>query len=485
MTYDVARTLRSALLWRAAALLLGAAFIAAIPVFVTPAQFGIFNLVFSAAQVLASALLLWPNQGFLRQAREELHETGATAGSLAARLALHTVLAIVFVCLALIAAREIGDWLQIEWTWVAVALVAVALTQSTAEIGTLAMQARGRFETFNRAPIFQRLGQLAGLAAIIASAALESPIEAWSLLVAGTVVGHVASGINAWIRVPFTLGWRDAGKRVRLILGHSWTLPATSMAAFLLAWMDIWVIKAWLGVEAAGVYSFAYIATTLATAMLAPIVATLLPRSIDRHIARDTAGSSLAHQRIVAAVLLAGAFGPLLVAATATALVLIPLGGYAAARLPLALLVAAAVFQLSMALGETIVYAHGGLVRRYTLVVAGMVVVNLGLDVVLVPRIGIEGAALATAAAYAFGMLAQWRLLALPGSRLELVAFTGAGLATALVATSGLASATLALGLFATCALLWAGKARGRFSAIELLLPGLRRGEPALPTEKS
>lgn len=471
MSYDVARTLRSTLLWRAAALLLGVCFVASVPLVVEPAEFGRFNVVFSAAQVLAAALLLWPNQGFLRQARQELHETGGLSGSLAARLALHLALSVLFIGVAIVASHMIADWLGLGRGIVAACVIGIALAQSTTEIGIMALQARARFETFNLAPIFQRAGQLCGLAAIAYASAADAALHAWALLAAGTIAGYLASGINAWTRVPVRLDWASAGDRARRIVGHSWTLPATSMAAFVLAWVDIWLINAFVGIEAAGVYSFAYLATTLATAILAPVVAALLPRSIDHQIAGDSASETHSRERIASTVLVAGALAPLAVVVVAAALAAIPLGSYAAARAPLVLLCAGIVFQLAMALGETVVYARADLVRRYALVVIGMVAVNAALDVALIPLIGVEGAAIATVATYAFGMVAQWWLIRIPGRRLELLLYTMAGFATATLVLYDSLAAIVAAGLVATAALCLAGWSGGRFAPFLALLP--------------
>lgn len=472
MNYDVARTLRSTLLWRAGALVLGVCFVASVPLVVDPAEFGRFNVVFSAAQVLAAALLLWPNQGFLRQAREELHERGALGGSLAARLALHLALSVLFVAVALVAARLIAGWLGIGWGMVAASVIAIALAQSTTEIGVMALQARTRFESFNLAPVLQRTGQLSGLAAIALAGAADFAVDAWILLAAGTIAGYVLSGINAWARTPLALDWRSAGRRARLIFGHSWTLPATSMAAFVLAWIDVWLINALVGIEAAGVYSFAYLATTLATALLAPVVAALLPRSIDSEIAGDGAEGARMRVRIVATAEFAGACAPFGIVLAAAALAAIPLGDYAAARIPLVLLCSGVVFQLAMALGETIVYARAELVRRYALVVIGMVAVNAALDLALIPLLGVEGAAIATVATYAFGMVAQWALLGMPGRRVALLAYTAAGFAVAATLLSQSLLAVAAAGLVAGGALCVAGWSGGRFAPFLALLPG-------------
>ena len=471
MTYDVSRTLRTAVLWRVAALVLGLGFVASVPVFVSPDAFGRFNIVFSAAQVLAAALLIWPNQGFLRQAREELHESGGFPGSLAARLALHLGLSALFIVIVILSSGLLAEWLEIDRWLVAACVVMLALAQSTTEIGIIALQARARFESFNAAPIFQRAGQLCGLAAIILAGDAETVPDAWVLLVAGTIVGYLVSGMNAWSRVPTALDRVAAGNRMRRIITYSWTLPVTSMAAFMLAWIDIWMINALLGIDSAGVYSFAYLVTTLATAILVPIVAALLPRSIDHEIAGDGAEGIRVRARILAATLLAGALAPLGVVLMAATLAVMPLGDYAPARLSLVLLCTGIVFQLAMALGESIIYTRADLVRRYALVVIMMLVTNASVNVLLIPQIGIEGAAIATVATYAFGMFAQWALLAMPGSRIGLLAFTASGFLVALVLFSGSLPALVAAGLVTAIGLCAAGWIDGRFTPILLLLP--------------
>lgn len=472
MQYNIRSTLKSVLLWRLASLILGFGFVLAIPILIDPRDFGQYNLILSIAQVSASALLIWPNTGFLRYGREELHKSSSIEKSLSGRVVLHALLSLVYILLVIVVLPHVAIAFGLETMTAIVGVLSIALLQATAEIGILALQAKADFSSFNLGPILQRSGQLFGIGLIYFGSVYETKISSLYFLLFGTALGFFASGINAWRRVEKRFTLQGTLKQCGRIVGHSWTLPIISTSAYTIAWVDLWMINAMRGTSLAGQYSFAYLVTTVASAILVPVVAGLLPSSIDSEVQADEASHNLFGERAFSIVQLMGALLPVGIALAFSVLFFVPMGDYSDAKTPLLVLGSGIIFQLGVSLGEVRILARAELTRRYTLIVLAMVAVNAGLNYLLIPLIGLSGAAFATCATYGSGMILQWRLIGLRTGLIRLCSYTAMGVSVAAMFVMDFYSAAFICSLLGSGLLMFLGRSRGYFRpAVDLLPP--------------
>lgn len=461
---------------RLASFALAALFLALVAFVVPPAVYGHFSLALSVLQVVSLTLFSWPNQAFLRYGREALSARGTLSPALGTRLALHGLLLPPAVLAALLSAPQLAEWIGVPSASFAFAFVIGLVLIPLPDMGAVAAQACGRFNVYGLAPVLQRLVQLAALAAI----ALGLPAS-WELLLACTLAGYVITAAMAWADIPRpAIGLAASTAQLRQLISYSWAIPAATLSTFAITWMDLWLIRSFLDADAVGVYAWAYSITLLAANVFVPLAAVTAPRLIDLRIGGDINTVrrlvvGFASVCFVAAALMPAGIG--LMAATGG---LIPLGAYAAALPPLLVLAVGTLCQMGLAFMDPAIYAHETLVRRLVLVVVAITLAKGALAVLLIPQIGILGAAVATTAAYGFGLAMQWRLVnrhivphALqPGPILAIVLLGGA------LALLGplYPAATLVLGLVLSLALLWRGRRRGWFAGLQGL-PPLPRGE--------
>jgi len=394
---------------RTLSMVLAAAFIAVVPMVVTPVEYGRFNLALSLTQVGAALLLSWPNQGLLRFGREAYVTRGSLGEAAASRLGLHLALLIPALILATSVAEPLAAWSELDPDQLRTMLLLGLPLISLSDIATFLGQASGRFAGFGWAPLAQRACQLAALPVIALGLA-----SGWTVLMAATLIGYGVGMVLVWSSLPRAAlrGFRPSWAAIRQVLVYSRLLPLASVSAFLLSWMDLWFLRGLMGSEAVGVYAWAYTITLMAMTLLVPLSAMLAPRAIDQRLEQDHASGRRLMESVGAACVLVAAVLALAVGLLPALAGLVPLGGYEAALAPVMLLAAGTVFQLGMATVEPNLYANEALVSRMAAITLVMVIVNAAADVILIPLIGLSGPALGTAAAYGTGMVLVWIVLA-------------------------------------------------------------------------
>jgi O-antigen/teichoic acid export membrane protein len=266
-------------------------------------------------------------------------------------------------------------------------------------------QAVGRTEVYGYSPVIVRVGFLAGVASI----PLLRFHASWTYLAACLVASTAASAIFSFATMPRASwsGFRLASPAVVALLKYSWTLPFAAVSTYVVNWIDMWVIRAIRGVGSVGVYSWAYQVTAIAGLAFAPVAVVLTPRVIDARLKHEDARiadyvDSILPAAIALAWVIAVAFvfvSPLLTSIVSPA--------YAAAYPIILILLSALPFQLIAYLVTPLANAYERLIPRIVFASAVIAAINAVGDVILVPRIGIAGAAVATTAAFIVGSLLQ------------------------------------------------------------------------------
>jgi O-antigen/teichoic acid export membrane protein len=373
-------------------------------VYVEPATFGSYALFQSIVSAAGLFLISWPNAGLLRFGREEWTRERHIGSALAARLGLFVASACVAVVLLSVFRRPLGRFIGADpssWLWVAVAAVALP----AGEMAIYASQAVGRTEIYGYSPLITRVGFLVGVLLIPALA----PHAGWTYLAGCLIVSSLAAFGFAVATLPrgAWAGIRMSGDQIRQLVLFSWSLPFAGISTYVVNWIDAWVIRNAMGVALVGIYNWAYQVMTIAGLVFAPIAVILTPRVIDARVKRDDDRiGRYVHSILPVAALMALATELLLWSAFWLLPRMAP-GRYAAAQPVVLMLFSVLPAQLISYLITPLANAYEGMLPRIVLVGVGIAVVNVAGDLLLVPRIGILGAAIATASAFTIGALLQ------------------------------------------------------------------------------
>ncbi|HYM30272.1 MAG TPA: oligosaccharide flippase family protein [Candidatus Cybelea sp.] len=372
---------------------------------VPPAVYGQYALVLSLLQVISPVTLSWISQSAVRFGREEYLLNGGIAATLGSVLAMQVPL-FGLVCVAV--------WIAMPWleTWAAGARFDwIAFTAlggiAAAETLAYAAQAAGRFTGYGAGQLLVRAGLAGALVPIYFGVGADA-----RLLLAGTAAGSIAAAAMTFVSIPrrSRAKLRFDPPLARRILAYGWKLPLGAASGILFAWIDIWFIRSLIDLDAAGVYAWAYNVFRMAAMVLMPLSTVLAPLMADLRLSGDRDRSARGLRAILAAFILASAMVPIGLVPLRWAAELIVPTNYHAAIAPAIMLGGTMSLQL-------FVLGVNPLVMAYERAVGGVVILNvamLGLnavgDLLLIPRLGILGAAAATASATWLSVLVMNRL---------------------------------------------------------------------------
>ena len=468
-----------------------------VAVHVSPEALGRYVLYQSVVSAGGLFLISWPNAALLRFGREEWSAQGQVGRTLGGRLALFGI----SVAAALLLVLACDRWLQVfmrqessPFLWVAAGLIVLPLGELAVYLG----QAVGRTSVYGYSPLITRTGFLIGVVAI---PMLDGAVD-WTYLAGWLVGAAAAAACFTFASLPRSV-WSglavDATVMSRLVR-YSWTLPFAGVSTYVVSWVDSWVIREVRGLGPVGVYSWAYQITAVAGLAFAPLAVVLTPRVIDARLRNDT----LTIQRYADAILPAALLLSILVA-FALALVRPALSRFASAEYAgaypvLLILLAMLPVQLITYLVTPIANAFESLLPRVVLASVAIAVINTVGDLLLVPRIGLAGAALATTVAFTIGamllivIIGRVGVAFAPASTYGLPALVLGGpigvllwapevpvAAVALAALAALAGAALVLARgWGSSPAVW----RSPFSGLTALADALTLSAPRLPTDR-
>jgi O-antigen/teichoic acid export membrane protein len=373
-----------------------------IAVHVSPEILGRYTLYQSVISAGGLFLISWPNAALLRFGREEWTSQGRLGTTIGARLTLFVVTAAV----ALMLAWVIDPWLRrfisvsaSPFPWVALGLIVMPV----GELAVYASQAVGRTSVYGYSPLIIRVGFLSGVLMIpfVGQTVDWTYLAGWfigasaaaALFVVGTLPSRVWSGLTI-----------DRSTIVTLVR-FSWTLPFAGVSAYVVNWIDSWVIREMRGVAVVGVYNWAYQITTVAGLAFAPIAVVLTPRVIDARLRDDPAAIQRYADAILPAAMLLTAAVAIVLVGVRPALQALGAPEYNAAYPVLLILLGMLPIQLITYLVTPITNALESLLPRVVLVSIAIAAINTVGDLLLVPRLGIAGAAIATVSAITTGTL--------------------------------------------------------------------------------
>lgn len=383
-----------------------------VTVYVAPETFGRYALYLSVVSAGTLFLVSWPNAALLRFGREEWTTSGRVGATLGARTTLFAIFAALAIAIAWLFDAKLQRFLDLKaspFLWVALGVMVLPAS----ELLIYLSQAVGKTEAYGYTPLVTKAGFLIAVLLI----PVLHPSPDWTYLVGALLSSTVAAATLAAAVVPRGVwsGFSVRRDTIAALVRYSWALPLAGISTYVVNWIDSWVIGSVLGIASVGVYNWAYQTTAIASLAFAPIAVVLTPRVIDARLRNDALRLERYARSIVPAVML-------LAAAIAAALPLVQPAlrylvspTYGSVHFIIVILMAALPFQLISYLVTPIGNAYEGVVPRFVGVSAAMAIVNAVGDVVLVPRLGIAGAAIATVGALAMGAMAQVSVVAQVG----------------------------------------------------------------------
>lgn len=374
------------------AALLGAGSLLWISYSVPPEQYGRYSLWLSVVSCAVAVGLNWSNAALLVYGRREWREHGRIGATLAARLALHLA-SFVAIAFLLGAARStimrlVGpEGASLAWLLPGILLV------SLAEIGIYTNQAAGRELAYGVSPFVGKLIFLGGVLLIPALGRND-----WAYLALCLVIGSGASLLASclFFSADALRGFRPSRRALADLLRYSWSVPLGAAAAMTVNWVDAWVIKAYRGYGTVGVYTWAYQVTAIGGMAFASLSMLLTPSMIDAHQVGDRERIREYGRRVLCSLAVTGWIGLLLLPAVYPVLRVILPPAYRPSCVVFLVLMAALPLQLMSFLLNPVTTSLESLVPGFMALGVVSAAVNILGDLLLVPRLGMIGAALAT-----------------------------------------------------------------------------------------
>lgn len=369
------------------------------------AGFGRWGLILATAQWGYTFFIAWTSAALTRYGREEVLETGAMRTAFTARLQLLGPSVVVLLAAAGLGAPLLTSALGGSPALVAL-ILAYTLTFTLSETVQYALPALGRSDLTALLTALEKTAVL-GLIAVLASLGALSPESALgAFLVPPLVIGVAA--IIRWRRAFFPVR-RDRSARERY-----WTFckPVLVTAPILgiVGWGDLFVIRWYAAFTDVGDYFLAYQFHNALTQICIVVTTVFNPFTVLLVVrGRNDLADLLVNRMQWVAWIAAVAAGCALTAAALPVFAFIAPGRFDLLVTTWLLLLPGGIATFMAAPASPIFTAKEDSLTP-ALVCASMMLVNIGLDVALIPHLGIRGAGVATTAGavvlYA-GMLTQ------------------------------------------------------------------------------
>lgn len=401
-----------------------------------PAEFGVFALALGVTAVVLLPSDFGISESTARFVAEHRDDSGAVRGVL--RLAIRLKLLVGLIAasaLVALAGPIAAVYGSPELAWPVRAGGVALFMQGLMQFGTATFTALGRLSVNFRVVLSESATEFtASLATVLLIGGAAAAM--W-----GRAIGYALGALLALLAIARLTGWSPRGTgerspvRGRAVFGYAGALLIVDGAFALFTQIDILLIGLLLGTTATGLYS--------APLRLTPLLAypgLALARAVAPGAARrgDRTSDPSALQRSIRLLLLVQSALLAAIAVWAEPITDLALGpGYEQSADVLRAL-APFIFLSGIAPLVSLAINYAGEARRRIPIAVATLLLNVAIDLVLIPRIGIVGAAVGTGVAYALYVGAHLRLCRiLLGVRLAPLATT---LARGLVAAALLAA---------------------------------------------
>jgi O-antigen/teichoic acid export membrane protein len=363
----------------------------------TPAALGVYNLFVGLSAALLVFTFDHSSNALLRFGSEEHAVKGHVGVAVGTALAVTSASTVGVIVLLFTFANRLDSYFADGSSYV-IPLVLFVATWPPFQSVRIVLQATGEFARYSLLPIV-RSGVL--LAAVIVSAwfvQADSPSPfIWAYVVS------IPIAIILTLRwVPWTalLPLRPSVAHLKRVSPWLITMFVGSMTAYLLTWADSLILSIVSDTASVGIYAVANRLFYQLSVLPELLTVVLMPRLVARKASHDEAWIRRYSERVVPWLVLgAGLFAIAAMCAGYFGLESVYGSAYRSSRLPFMILTAAFPFlALSRFLGP--VFGAYDLVWPLLVINVGCGAANILLNVILIPSLGIKGAAVATALCY-------------------------------------------------------------------------------------
>ena len=372
-----------------------------------PEGYGRLVLFFMFYTILAQIIVGWPNVGFVRFGREELGRDGAMSRTFWARILLFIPSFGIAALLVLFLRNRLGEYLGIGHA-AALLLLYVGLNEAILLMRGV-FQTAGRFRAYGLITFAMRALKLPAI--LLAFALLASRVGVVEIIAAHVVsVAIVAIGVALFLPWRQLLPVRAGGKALHRLIAYSWPFMLAGLSVLVVDWVDLAVIKHFRPAVELGQYAVAYQPITVMMHLCLAFVGAVLPLLVSLAVEQQHRTLTWYLDEALPQIAWVVGIACTLAAAAAEAIPLLLGRGYVQSVMPCQVLMAGMAFSVVAALQVALAQAMDR-VRAAAIVMLVLAALNVGLDLLLVPRIGILGAGAATTAAFALSGLLYFPLL--------------------------------------------------------------------------
>lgn len=365
----------------------------------SPAGYGSYVLFISVASIIA-VVTIWTSSSIIRFGREEFITEGSIKKTFWANYGILLPAFALCLLLILIFRAWLSAYIGISQDACYLIFTYILLSNLSLNI-PIAFQATGKMKHFSYLPLVFSGSFLVAIA-VIYFMSVSVPVE---MVICLLILGHLlVSIIGLWLLrkdiTPICLP-RDW---IRKCFSYSWPMIIGSTAGTIVQNIDQLVIRMFMPLALVGVYNIAYqlrnyliMLPMLSISLMFPLMTSLMVTNKESKISWYKSVYSPQIVFLWALVISA-------------CMVLAPLisrlfgADYAEAVFPFNILLLGAAFQIISIVNSPVLSANGWIKEMVATNVA-VFAINLSLDFLLIPQLGINGAAIATAAAIAFGAI--------------------------------------------------------------------------------
>lgn len=365
-----------------------------------PERYGSYVLFTSVALIIA-ILTTWTLASIVRFGREEFITEGSVRKTFWANYWIILPAFVLCFLLIVIFRTRLSQYIGIPQNYCYLIFAYILISNLSSNI-PIAFQAMGKMKHFSYLPLVFSGSFLAALAVIY----LRSFSVSVELVIGLLILGHLLVAIiGLWLLrkditpICFPRDW------IKRCLSYSWPIAFGGMSGLVVRNVDQIVIRMFMALAFVGIYNVAYLLQDYLIMIPMLSISLVFPLMTSLIVTREEA--KIGHYLKVYAPQIAF-FWALIVSLflVFTPEILWLFGSdYAAAFFPFAILLVCIAFRIVTIIQSPVLSSYG-LIKQGTIINVAIGVINLGLDFLLIPRMGISGAAVATTIAFVSGTFA-------------------------------------------------------------------------------
>lgn len=377
---------------------LSVAYVSIVARWLGPQGWGELSLAMAVIQLFFSLGISWHAAAVVRFGKEEYRDHFSVGRTFIARGTLLLIsLAIAFVFLQWLGVKG-GRFASTVRDYAGLMFFLLCGLAISDHLGWL-LKAADRMQAFAHTLLIRQVF-LVGAVALLAKAYLTVP----AVLVVESC-GYIAVIVYAMIRLRSLVRLREPPEqsRVRDILKYSWPLLIAYACGYLSNWMDVYFIHYFLNTREIGIYQSAYRIVDYVRTPLYGICTVAFPVLMAVRLQEKRSLIDFYVRKITPQVTFIVNLAMLAVMAVSPYLIPALFGKeFSAAALPCAVLLAGVGFQVIAIMYTTIYSVYDWLPYNSAVLILVCIINGIG-DILLIPRMGIMGAAVATALSFAAG----------------------------------------------------------------------------------